>query len=150
MPASQLDLASVTPTRPHSSTRCTTMPPRAPMNVSLTVTDEDGQTSTITRQAVATEPAVTSLSCVDPSAPGGFVSCKLTLTEPAGYKVVLQSTSCVAHGNLFRVTEPVVDTLTTDGCYQQAGAQTPGSGRFRPVRRSAPKWSLQCCRTHRA
>ena len=99
-------------------------------DVSLTVTDEDGRTSTITKQAVATEPAVTSLSCVDASAPGGFVSCKLTLTEPAGYKVVLQSTSCVAHGNLFRVTEPVVDTLTTDGCYQQAGVQILRAGPF--------------------
>jgi hypothetical protein len=67
---------------------------------------------------------------VDASAPGGFVSCKLTLTEPAGYKVGLQSTSCVAHGNLLRVTEPVVDTLTTDGCYQQAGVQILRAGPF--------------------
>jgi len=98
--------------------------------VSLTVTDEDGETSTISKQAVATNPVVASLSCEDGSAPGGFVSCKLTLTEPAGYKVVLQSTSCVAHGNLFRVTEPVVDTLTTDGCYQQAGVEILRAGPY--------------------
>jgi hypothetical protein len=99
-------------------------------SVSLTVTDEDGETSTISKQAVATDPAVASLSCEDPSAPGGFVSCLLTLTEPAGYKVVLQSTSCQAHGNLFRITEPVVDTLTTDGCYEQAGLEIVRGGPY--------------------
>jgi PKD repeat protein len=99
-------------------------------NVSLTVTDAEGETSTVSKQAVAANPAVASLSCVDPSAPGGFVSCKLTLTEPAGYQVVLTSTSCEAHGNLFRITEPVVDTLTTDGCYEGAGSEIVRAGPY--------------------
>jgi hypothetical protein len=99
-------------------------------DVSLTVTDADGETSKITKQAVATDPVVASLSCVEPSAPGGFVSCKLTLTEPAGYKVVLQSSSCDAHGNLFRITEPVVDTLTTDGCHEQTGVEIVRAGPY--------------------
>jgi PKD repeat protein len=99
-------------------------------DVSLTVTDAEGETSTISKQAVATNPAVASLSCESPSAPGGFVSCKLTLTEPAGYKVVLTSTSCLAHGNLFRITEPVVDTLTTDGCYEAAGSEIVRAGPY--------------------
>lgn len=86
--------------------------------VSLTVTDDKGATNTQTKQVDVTDPVVTSLSCVDGSAPGGFVSCKLKLEAPAGYKVVLNSHSCTAHGNVFRITEPVVDTLTSDGCYE--------------------------------
>jgi PKD domain len=99
-------------------------------DVSLTVTDEEGETSTVSKPAIAVNPAVASLSCESPSAPGGFVSCKLTLTEPAGYKVVLTSTSCEAHGNLFRITEPVVDTLTTDGCYEGAGSEILRAGPY--------------------
>lgn len=92
-------------------------------DVSLTVTDEEGETSTISHQAVATLPAVTSLSCVDGSAPGGFVSCTLRLEQEAGFQVVLNSTSCQAHGNLFRITAPITGTLTSDGCYEQDGKQ---------------------------
>jgi hypothetical protein len=92
-------------------------------SVSLTVTDEEGLVSTVSHQAVATLPAVTSLSCVDGSAPGGFVSCTLRLEEEAGFKVVLNSSNCEAHGNLFRVTAPVTGTLTDDGCYEQAGKE---------------------------
>ncbi|HJR15993.1 MAG TPA: PKD domain-containing protein [Gemmatimonadales bacterium] len=92
-------------------------------SVSLTVTDTEGEISTVSHQAVATLPAVTSLSCVDASAPGGFVTCTLRLEEEAGFKVVLNSTNCEAHGNLFRVTAPVTGTLTSDGCYDQAGKE---------------------------
>jgi hypothetical protein len=94
-----------------------------PYSVSLTVTDEAGETSTVTRQVVAKNPAVTSLSCVDGSTPGGFVACTLRLEQESGFKVVLNSTSCDAHGNLFRVTAPVVGTLTDDGCYDEAGKE---------------------------
>jgi len=91
--------------------------------VTLTVTDAEGEPSTVTHQAVATLPAVTSLSCVDASAPGGFVSCTLRLEEEAGFKVVMNTSSCEAHGNLFRITAPVTGTLTNDGCYEQDGKQ---------------------------
>jgi hypothetical protein len=91
--------------------------------VSLTVTDAAGETSTVSHQAVATVPAVTSLSCVNGSTPGGFVSCTLRLEEEAGFKVVLNSSSCEAHGNLFRVTAPLQQTLTEDGCYDQVGKE---------------------------
>jgi hypothetical protein len=37
--------------------------------------------------------------------------------------VVLNSVSCDAHGNLFRITSPVTRTLTSDGCYDQAGKE---------------------------
>lgn len=92
-------------------------------SVSLTVTDAEGESATVTHQAVATLPAVTSLSCVDASAPGGFVACTLRLEEEAGFKVVLNSSSCEAHGNLFRITAPVTGTLTSDGCYDQDGKE---------------------------
>jgi PKD repeat protein len=92
-------------------------------SVSLTVTDADGETSTVSHQALATLPAVTSLTCVDGSAPGGFVTCTLRLEQEAGFKVVLESTSCDAHGNQFRITAPVTGTLTNDGCYDEVGKQ---------------------------
>ena len=91
--------------------------------VSLTVTDEEGEPSTASHQVVATLPAVTSLTCVDGSAPGGFVACTLRLEEEAGFKVVLNSSSCHAHGNLFRITAPLTGTLTSDGCYEQSGKE---------------------------
>lgn len=98
--------------------------------VSLTVTDNEGETATVTRQADATRPAVTSLTCVNASAPGGFVACTLRLEEEAGFKVVLDAHNCEAHGNLFRITAPVNDTLTTDGCYEQLGKQVASAGAF--------------------
>ncbi|MGH7508804.1 MAG: PKD domain-containing protein [Gemmatimonadales bacterium] len=99
-------------------------------DVSLTVTDDEGETSTMTKQAVATEPAVTSLTCVDGSAPGGYVACTLKLEQDAGFKVVLNSTNCEAHGNIFRITAPVVETLTEDGCYETDGKQIVFPGPF--------------------
>ncbi|MEO8089960.1 MAG: PKD domain-containing protein [Gemmatimonadales bacterium] len=99
-------------------------------DVSLTVTDAEGETSTISHQVIATQPAVTSLSCVDGSQPGGYVACTLRLEQEAGFKVVLKSRSCEAHGNTFRITAPVQQTLTTDGCYDQPGRQLTSVGAF--------------------
>jgi PKD repeat protein len=98
--------------------------------VTLTVTDNSGATKSVSKQAVTTDPVVASLSCVDGTAPGGFVACKLKLTADAGYKVTLVSSSCDAHGNLFRIVEPVVDTLTVDGCYEQAGTEIVRAGPY--------------------
>jgi hypothetical protein len=98
--------------------------------VTLKVTDDVGASKTASKEVVATDPVVASLSCVDADAPGGFVACKLKLTEPAGYKVTLVSSSCDAHGNLFRVVEPVVDTLTVDGCYAADGTEVVRPGPF--------------------
>jgi PKD repeat protein len=99
-------------------------------SVSLTVTDAEGETSTVSKQVVTSLPAVTSLSCVDGSAPGGFVGCTLRLEQEAGFKVVLNSSSCEAHGNLFRITGPVTQTLTEDGCYDQVGKQITFAAAF--------------------
>jgi PKD repeat protein len=99
-------------------------------DVSLSVTDAQGATSTTTKKVNPKNPVVTQLSCVDGSAPGGFVACTLKLEQEAGFKVVLNSSSCQAHGNVFRTTIPVGGTLTDDGCYEQAGKQLTFSGPF--------------------
>jgi hypothetical protein len=98
--------------------------------VTLTVTDDHGLTSSVTKNANPKAPIVTSLSCVDGSAPGGFVACTLKLEQEAGFKVVLNSSSCEAHGNIFRTTVPISGTLTEDGCYEQSGKQLVFAGPF--------------------
>jgi hypothetical protein len=100
--------------------------------VSLTVTDNDGVSRTVTKNVNPKAPVVTSLSCVDGSAPGGFVTCTLKLEQEAGFKVVLDAASCEAHGNIFRTTAPVGGTLTDDGCYEQIGKQLVFAGPFAP------------------
>ena len=99
-------------------------------DVSLTVADVEGLTSTMTKKVDPKEPVTTQLSCVDGSAPGGFVACTLKLEQRAGFQVVLNSSSCEAHGNIFRSTVPVGGTLTDDGCYEQAGKRLVFSGPF--------------------
>jgi hypothetical protein len=98
--------------------------------VNLTVTDGEGVSSTTTKNVDPKAPAVTTLSCVDGSVPGGFVACTLKLEAEAGFKVVLNRSSCDAHGNMFRVTAPVTGTLTNDGCYEQDGKQLGFAGPF--------------------
>jgi PKD repeat protein len=98
--------------------------------VSLTVTDQEGETSPVSHDVVAAMPAITSLTCVDGAAPGGYVGCTLRLEQEAGFKVVLNSRSCEAHGNIFRITAPVQQTLTNDGCYAQVGTQLTSAGAF--------------------
>ena len=78
-----------------------------------------------------TAPVTAGLTCQDPSNSGGFVGCELELDEPAGFKVTITHIStCEAHGNLFRITAPVIDTLTTDGCYDQEGKELVFEGPF--------------------
>ena len=98
--------------------------------VTLTVTDNKGMTSSSTKNVNPKAPIVTSLSCVDASAPGGFVACTLKLEQEAGFQVVLTGSSCEAHGNIFRTTGPVAGTLTEDGCYEAAGKQIVFAGPF--------------------
>jgi PKD repeat protein len=98
--------------------------------VSLTVTDDAGVSNTRTKTVDPKAPVVTSLTCEDGTAPGGFVACTLALEQEAGFKVVLNSSSCEAHGNIFRTTVPVGATLTHDGCYEQSGKQLEFAGPF--------------------
>lgn len=98
--------------------------------VTLIVTDDSSATGSRSRDATANAQVTTSLTCENGSAAGGFVSCKLRLEEPSGFKVVLNSSSCEAHGNVFRITEPVSDTLTVDGCYEDDGKEILFAGPF--------------------
>jgi PKD repeat protein len=98
--------------------------------VKLTVTDDKGVSKTVSKDVNPRNPIVTSLSCVDGTAPGGFVSCTLKLEQEAGFKVVLNSSSCEAHGNIFRTTAPISGTLTEDGCFEKAGKQLVFAGPF--------------------
>jgi PKD repeat protein len=98
--------------------------------VTLTVHDGDGSSDATSEQVTTTPPVVAELTCQDGSAPGGFVTCSLKLDAEAGFKVVLVSENCHAHGNVFRITAPVVDTLTTDGCYETFGTQITIAGPF--------------------
>jgi PKD repeat protein len=88
---------------------------RTVYDAQLTVTDNDGLTSTKTAQITVSPPA--SLECEDAPGTGSFASCDLVLDAAATVTVTLQSRSCDAHGNTFRITEPVLETLFTDGCY---------------------------------
>jgi hypothetical protein len=98
--------------------------------VTLNVTDAEGLTSSKTRSVDPKDPVVTQLSCVDGSAPGGFVACTLKMEQEGGFKIVLNSSSCEAHGNIFRTTIPVGATLTEDGCYEKPGKEIVFSGPF--------------------
>ncbi len=98
--------------------------------VKLTVTDDSSAIASRSHSATAAQQVITSLTCADGAAPGGFVACKLRLEEPSGFKVVLNSSSCDAHGNVFRITEPVADTLTVDGCYASSGSALQFAGPF--------------------
>jgi PKD repeat protein len=99
-------------------------------SVTLTVHDAQGASDAESQQVSATPPVVAELTCEDASAPGGFVACSLRLETEAGFNVVLVTSSCQAHGNIFRITAPIVDTLTTDGCYEPDGTQITVPGPF--------------------
>jgi PKD repeat protein len=83
--------------------------------VKLTVTDNDGVTSSKTAD-ITVSPAA-SLQCEDAPGTGQFVSCDLVLDQDARVTVKLESRSCEAHGNTFEMTAPVAEVLFTDGCY---------------------------------
>ena len=100
--------------------------------VTLIATDDSSASDSRSRNMTAAQKVTTSLTCADGAAPGGFVECTLRLEEPAGFKVVLESHNCVAHGNVFRVTAPATDTLTVDGCYAAAGTELSFGGPFPP------------------
>jgi PKD repeat protein len=78
---------------------------------SLTVTDNDGLTSTKTVTFTVSPSA--SLTC-------NGVACVLTLEDDAVVTVTLESRECTARNNTFRITEPAEEVLITDGCYSPA------------------------------
>jgi len=77
------------------------------VTVTLTVTDDAGETGTTTQTFNVSPPA--GLTC-------DGVDCSLTLTQDASVTVTLTSAECEAVGNTFVILTPVLDTLFTDGC----------------------------------
>lgn len=75
---------------------------------SLTVTDDEGLTSTKTVTFTVSPSA--SLTC-------NGVACVLTLEDDAVVTVTLESRECTARNNTFRITQPAEEVLITDGCY---------------------------------
>jgi len=84
----------------------------------LTVTDNQGLTSTKSADITVSPPA--ELQCADARGTGRFAACDLVLGGDATVTVTLESRSCDAHGNTFRITAPVTETLFADGCYTPA------------------------------
>jgi PKD repeat protein len=76
---------------------------------SLTVTDDEGLTSTKTITFTVSPSA--SLTC-------NGVACVLTLEDAAVVTVTLESRECTARNNTFRITQPIEEVLITDGCYE--------------------------------
>jgi PKD repeat protein len=84
----------------------------------LTVTDDAGLTSTRATE-FSVSPAAT-LQCESAPGTGQFASCDLELLDDATVTVTLENRSCDAHGNTFEITQPLAQTLFTDGCYAPA------------------------------
>lgn len=76
------------------------------------------------------DPVVSRLSCAQPSGP--VVECDLVLESTTGFRVVLLDRECVAHGNSLRLTKPIKETLTSDGCYTEVGTEWVFPGPYAP------------------
>src|SRR5919108_4365953 len=88
---------------------------RTLVSATLMVTDDEDNTSSKTTEFTVS-PAAT-LQCESAPGTGEFASCSLELLEDATVTVTLENRSCDAHGNTFRITAPIPETLFTDGCY---------------------------------
>jgi PKD repeat protein len=95
---------------------------RSVYDAQLKVTDNAGLTSVKTAQITVSPPA--SLQCEDAPGTGHFASCDLVLEAQASVTVKLESRSCEAHGNKFQITQPILATLFTDGCYDPPVGQS--------------------------
>lgn len=86
-----------------------------PFTVTLTVTDDDGDTDVATQDISVSPPA--NLTCAD-----GTPDCELTIEADRRVTVTLVSSDCELSGNTFKVIitppggTPVEETLFTDGC----------------------------------
>jgi PKD repeat protein len=88
-----------------------------PFTITLTVTDAQGATGT-TNQTITVSPPAT-LKCDNGS--GTFTACTMDLTQKAIVTVTVTSTKCEFVGNTFAITQPIQQTLFTDGCKVPAG-----------------------------
>jgi PKD repeat protein len=93
--------------------------------VTLTVTDDAGDTDVATQEISVSPPA--DLTCAD-----GSPDCELAIEDDAKVTVTLVSTDCELEGNTFKVIitppgggTPVEQTLFTDGCSEPPGSTYP-------------------------
>jgi PKD repeat protein len=88
-------------------------------DVTLTVTDDDGGTGTVTKTVAVAPPAQT--TCDDGL--GNQVECGLTLTNAATVVVEVTSRDCTAEGNTLIITEPddPDSVVFDDGCSVAVG-----------------------------
>lgn len=88
----------------------------APFTVVLTVTDNGGLTATA-NQAITITPEVT-LNCVNNTAATATTSdCTMVINQKAVVTVTMASTTCQFVNNTFAITQPILQTLFTNGCY---------------------------------
>ena len=100
--------------------------PLTTYNVSLTVTDAAGKSSTSSRTIAVTPPTTTS-ACLSGS-------CSLVLTQAARVSVTLLSHSCSARNNTVMVTSPVMQTIFANGCTDALGVPVAvGGGALYPA-----------------
>jgi PKD repeat protein len=78
--------------------------------VTLTTTDADGLTNSVSHDVIVAPPAVCE---------GG--ACDLTLQDNATVRITLTSEGCNAGGNTLRIVAPVDTTLFEDGCNTAPG-----------------------------
>jgi PKD repeat protein len=85
--------------------------------VTLTVTDDDGATGTVTQTVAVAPPAGT--VCED--SPGEFVPCSLEIEQDAVVTITLTSRDCTASGNQLLITQPIQQEVFADGCNEPIG-----------------------------
>lgn len=93
--------------------------------VVLTVSDAAGKTSTST-QTLPLAPPASSINCV-----AGGVNCILKLTQASTVTATLVSKACQAASNKFVITNPIAETIFTDGCSVAVGTAKPINGGIR-------------------
>jgi PKD repeat protein len=92
--------------------------------VTLTVTDNNGGTGSVTKDVAVTPPG--GLTCDNGS--GTFVGCALDLTSKSMVTITLASEDCNADGNTLAITSPIQETVFTDGCHTTAGTAVTING----------------------
>jgi PKD repeat protein len=92
----------------------------ATFNVTLTVADAAGKSSTSVK-TINVAPPATTLNCA-----GG--NCSLTLTQASRVTATLVSHSCSAQGNRVLITAPITQTIFPDGCTDPVGTTISVNG----------------------